>query len=145
MVIGAVYFFFKLRDGVVEYYNFPYSTKTTIENVESLDFPTISLCPINQYNESKVVNSHLNQLYKEDRLPLYKNWSKPDYDIDGEHLVGDIMATSFKIDDLFMDCDYIQQDTDNPNVGYRYCGPSNFSTYISEKGQVGFVVLFLQS
>lgn len=140
MLIGSVYFFVKLKDGIIEFYSFPYSTKTTIPIVENLEFPAISFCPINQYNESKVMNSQLRKLYLQNMLPLYKNWSTPAYDITGEHLVKDTLFASFKIDELFVDCDYISQDTDNPNIGYRLCNPRNFSTYISSKGQVCYTL-----
>lgn len=141
MIIGSVYFIIKLRDGLYRYYDYPFSTKTTTQYADNLTFPAISFCPINPFNRSKIqTSSVLERLFTENRFPIHNNWSRPDYDVPGSDLVESVWNTSFLIEDLFKDCDYIQKDTDNPNVRPRPCSHRNFTTYISKKGQLCFTL-----
>ena len=140
MILGAIYFVVKLKEGIIEYFDYPFSTLSTLEFVDELQFPAISFCQVNQFSYSKVKNSSLYRLYLEGRLPLERNWSDPHYDIPGEQLVQEIRSTSFSIDEIFQDCDYISRDTDHPEMHPRFCSTANFTTYISQSGQVCYTL-----
>ena len=140
MILGASYFILRLKEGLVMYYRYPFSTKATLSYAENLQFPAISFCPINQFQESKIKNSVLYKLQIDNMLPLGSNWSDPGYDIPGEQLVEEIIKTSLSIDDIFQECDFISRDTDHPETDPRNCTTKNFTSYISESGQICYTL-----
>ena len=140
MILGACYFILKLKDGLVMYYNYPFSTKATLVYVEKLQYPAISFCPINQFKYSEIKNSSLHKLYQDNMLPIGSNWTYPGYDVPGPELVNETAKASFSIGDIFQECDYISRDTDAPGVNYRNCSKANFTNYFSESGQLCYTL-----
>ena len=140
MVLGAIYFVVKLKEGVVEYLSYPFSTLSTIEYVDTLKFPAISFCTINQFRKSEIKSSALHPLYKDKRLPIESNWLDPGFDICGEQLVNEIRKTSFSLPDIYLGCEYINADTVHPKLPVRNCSMLNFRSYFSERGQVCFTL-----
>ena len=138
MVLGAIYFIVKLKQGITEYLSHPFSSIATIESVDSLEFPVVSFCLINSLNISKVKSSTLNVLYKQNRLPIYSNWSDPEFDISGEKLYSLLQNSSFNIDDALESCNWILQQTANPNSAPFICDSSNFTQFINKNGQLCF-------
>ena len=138
MVLGAIYFIVKLKQGIIEYLSYPFSSIATVESVDSLEFPVVSFCLINSLNISKVKNSTLNVLYKQNRLPIYSNWSDPDFNISGEKLYSLLHNSSFNIDDILESCNWILQQTANPNSAPFICNSSNFTQFINKNGQLCF-------
>jgi len=140
MVVGALYFLIKLRGGIYEYIQYPFSTLSTLEFVETLTFPAISFCAINQYKLSKLKNSSLYPLFLENRLPLHKNWSDPVMDMPGHEFVEEMKNISFSVDDVFLSCEYMSADTAHPEKAIRNCSKGNFTSYFSEKGERCFTL-----
>ncbi|XP_057313735.1 acid-sensing ion channel 2-like isoform X2 [Hydractinia symbiolongicarpus] len=140
MVAGAIYFILKLHDGLVTYFDYPFSTKATLEYVNKLTFPAISFCPLNQFSFSKVKNSSLKKLFKKYGSPFQRNLSNWNHDFSGRELASEIRRTSFSIEDINQDCDYIRRDTDHPNLPHQPCGTENFTSYFSESGKLCFTL-----
>ena len=135
MILGAIYFIVKLRYGIEEYLDYPFSTLSTVDYVHELLFPAISLCATNSYLASQVHSSRLKLLYEEGRLPLDKNQSSPNYNMSGEELVKVLQNSSLTIESLLKYCDWIQQDTNHPDTPPNFCGPVNFTSYLNYKGE----------
>lgn len=140
MVAGAIYFILKLHDGLVTYFDYPFSTKATLEYVNKLTFPAISFCPLNQFSFSKVKNSSLKKLFKRYGSPFQRNLSNWDHDFSGRELASEIRRTSFSIEDINQDCDYIRRDTDHPHLPHQPCGTENFTSYFSDSGKLCFTL-----
>lgn len=140
MILGTVYFIVKLKEGIIEYMSYPFSTLSTLEYVKDLTFPAISFCTVNQFKKSKILDSPLKTLYKNKRLPIYTNWSDPGYDIPGDEFVKELKRTSFSIQDIFKECDYIRRKTDHPDLSPHNCSHQNFTSYFSETGQLCFTL-----
>ncbi|XP_065684563.1 acid-sensing ion channel 2 isoform X1 [Hydra vulgaris] len=135
MILGAIYFIFKLRYGIKEYFDYPFSTLSTVEYVDDLLFPAVSVCATNSYIASQVYTNQLNTMYKEGRLPLDNNQSIPEYNIPGDELVKTLKNSSLTIESLLKYCDWIMQDTSHPLVTPNNCGALNFTSYFNYKGE----------
>ncbi|XP_002170631.3 acid-sensing ion channel 2 [Hydra vulgaris] len=135
MILGAIYFIIKLRYGIEEYLNYPFSTLSTVDYVHELFFPAMSLCATNSYLASMVSKNQLKLLYDEGRLPLDNNQTNPSYNMSGNELVKAIQESSLSIESMLAFCDWIQQDTNNPDIPPNPCGPQNFTTYLNYKGE----------
>ena len=141
MILGAVYFVIKLHEGILHYYSYPFSTLSTLEYVEgSMPFPAISFCTVNQFKVNQLANSSLRRLYLQDRLPLSRNWSEPDYDIPGDELKREMERVSLSIKDIFKECDWIRRDTSHPMVPHRNCSTANFTSFFSDSGELCFTL-----
>ena len=141
MIMGAVYFIVKLKGGIIEYFSYPFSTLSTLEYVsDSMPFPAITFCSVNQFKLDRLRNSPLHRLYMEDRLPLLKNWTDPGFDIPGTELHDELVKVSLNIDDIFKECDWIRRDSDHPMIPHRNCSSRNFTTHFSETGQICFTL-----
>lgn len=140
MILGAIYFLLKFYDAIILYVQFPFSTQSTLEYVDKLQLPAISFCTINQFRYSKLQNSSIKRLIENKWLPLGNNWRYPGFDVSGEQLAKDLIHTSITMEEIFAECDFIRRDTDNPGVLPRRCGVENFTTYISERGQLCYTL-----
>jgi len=141
MILGAVYFVIKLHEGILHYYSYPFSTLSTLEYVEdSMPFPAISFCSVNQFKISQLKNSSLRRLYLQNRLPLARNWSEPDHDIPGDELKKEMERVSLSIKDIFKECDWIKRDTAHPQVPHRNCSAANYTSFFSDSGQLCFTL-----
>ncbi|XP_047145155.1 acid-sensing ion channel 1B isoform X2 [Hydra vulgaris] len=140
MLLGGIYFVFKLKVGIIEYFQYPFSTLSTEDFPEVLTFPAISICPINNFNISRVQNSILKQLYDADRLPLDKNWIDPGFDIPGNELADILKRSSLQIDKMHFYCDWISRNTTHPYIGPNPCGIENFTEYFNFKDQLCFTL-----
>ena len=140
MILGAIYFIIKLKEGIIEYFDYPFSTLSTVDYVETLKFPAISFCAVNGFSISKIERSELSRLYKNNRLPLERDWQDPGYDIPGDKLRELIKQTSISIDTLFQDCEWIKRDTSHPDVPMNYCHSINFTSYFNNRGQLCYTL-----
>ena len=140
MFLGALYFLLKLRVGIIEYFQYPFSTLSTVDFPESLTFPAISICPINNFNKSIIENSKLKRLYDDNRLPLDKNWIDPGFDIPGNELAEILENSSLQIDKLHSYCDWISRNTSHPEIPVNPCGIENFTKYFNYKDQLCFTL-----
>ena len=140
MILGAIYFLLKFYDAIILYVQFPFSTQSTLEYVDKLQLPAISFCTINQFRYSKLQNSSIKRLIENDWLPLGNNWKYPGFDVSGEQLAKDLIHTSITMEEIFAECDFVRRDTDHPGVLPRRCGTENFTTYISERGQLCYTL-----
>lgn len=139
MIFGFVYFLWKLDGGIREYLTYPFSTLSTLDYVDKVQYPAISICIINQFRYSKILeNPRMKELYDQGRLPLHRNWSNFSQlkDIPGDVLLEGIQSTSFQLGDILKGCDYIRRDTEMPKTPKRYCGADNFTSYFSDSGQL---------
>ena len=80
----AAIFFMELRNSIELYFDYPFTTTSTIEYVPSLKFPAISICNLNHFQASKVNNSKLKRLYDAGKLPFDVSWTEPRYNIAGK-------------------------------------------------------------
>lgn len=140
MIIGAVYFLIKLKDGIIRFQSYPFTTKANTLYVNDLDFPAISICPINNLNAERFQGTILDRIYKEHGFPISTNWTDPGFDVDGDTLVDAMINSSFKISELTHECDFVSRDTEHPFEATRDCGPHNFTSFLTENGEVCFTV-----
>ena len=140
MILGAVYFIIKLKEGTMVYFEYPFNTKSTVEFVETLKFPAISICAVNGFSRSKIEGSKLEPLCVNNRLPLQKNWQDPGYDIPGVEFVNLMNQTSISIDTLFKECEWIKRDTSHPDVPMNFCHAVNFTSYFNNRGQLCYTL-----
>ena len=140
MILGAIYFLVKLREGIIEYFEYPISTLSTMDYPDALAFPAISFCMINNYKLKELSESQLGPLLRQGRFPLQTNWTDPGYDIPGDELRSELNMTSLSAEDIFEGCDWIKRDTSHPNVEANKCDVSNFTDYYNEKGDLCFTL-----
>lgn len=135
MIAGAIYFVDKLRKGIDEYTSYPFSTLSTLEYVERLTFPAISLCLVNSYNFTKLQESKLRPSYDRHAMLLEKKNKDSNIDITGKELSDSLQSVSIPIEKIFLDCEWIARDTRDPSVNKSLCGTMNFTHYFNELSQ----------
>jgi len=140
MILGAIYFLIKLREGIIEYFEYPISTLSTVDYPDELAFPAISFCLVNNYKLKELSDSKLGPLLRQGRFPLQTNWTDPGYDIPGKELVNELNRTSLSAKEIFEGCDWINRDTAHPLIEANKCDVSNFTDYFNEKNEKCFTL-----
>lgn len=140
MILGAIYFFVKLYEGIIEYFEYPFSTLTTVDYVERLDFPAISFCLINSFSAIALQESKFQPLYQNRTFPISNLWKDPGFDVPGEEMINELRKVSLNIDDIFEECEWIKRDTNHPSVAPNKCETSNFTTYFNHAGQLCYTL-----
>lgn len=133
----ACLFFMELEKSIKLFYQYPFTTLSTIEYVPELKFPAISLCMLNNYQVSKIQKSKMKGLYDRDLFPLHGEPFDPGFDMSGEELIETIKSTSQDLDFIFKGCEWKSRDTaktGHPNL----CGTMNFTRYSNLEGQTCF-------
>ena len=133
----AVIFFMELEKSIKLYYQYPFTTLSTIEYVPELNFPAISICNLNNYRASKIRKSNLSKLYERDQFPFHGEPFDPGFDLPGDEVIATFNSTSQTIKDIFKSCEWKSRDTaktGKPNL----CGTMNFTRYANLEGQTCF-------
>lgn len=138
MILGAAYFIWKLKEGIIEYFDYPFSTLFMVSYTTKLNYPAISICPLNSYKLHELENTPLRRL--KDRLPLDKSWKDPGFDISGDEYAKYLYNISYKIEELMKDCDWIKRDTNHPDKQPNPCGTSNFTMFFNKRGQLCYTL-----
>ncbi|XP_066921369.1 acid-sensing ion channel 2-like isoform X1 [Clytia hemisphaerica] len=140
MILGAIYFLVKLREGIIEYFEYPFSTLSIIDFPDILEFPTISFCLVNGYKHKELNESRLGPLLQNGRFPIHSSWLDPGYDIPGDELVEVMNNISFTPSDVFEECDWIKRDTAHPSVPPNKCDAANFTTFFNKQNEKCFML-----
>ena len=133
----ACLFFMELEKSIKLFYQYPFTTLSTIEYVPELKFPAISLCMLNNYQVTKINKSKLKPLYDRGLFPFHGEPFSPGFDMSGEELLKTIKASSQDLDFIFKGCEWKSRDTaktGKPNL----CGSMNFTRYSNLEGQTCF-------
>jgi Amiloride-sensitive sodium channel. len=133
----AVIFFMELEKSIKLYYQYPFTTLSTIEYVPELNFPAISICNLNNYKASRIRKSKLSTLYERDQFPFHGEPFNPGFDIPGSEVIDTFEATSQTMKDIFKSCEWKSRDTaktGKPNL----CGTMNFTRYANLEGETCF-------
>ena len=140
MILGAIYFLVKLREGIIEYFDYPFSTLSTIDFPDELVFPAISFCLVNSYKENNLNSSKFKPLYQDSRFPLQLSWKDPGYDFPGEQLLEELNSVSFQPGDVFEECDWIKRNTDHPDIRPNVCNVKNFTNFFNNMEEKCFTL-----
>ena len=140
MILGAIYFLVKLREGITEYFEYPFSTLSTVDFPDEMVFPAISFCLVNSYKENNLNTSKLQPLYQTGRFPLQSSWTDPGYDLSGEKLQEELESVSLRPEDVFEECDWIKRDTQHPSVKPNKCDVGNFTSFFNNMEQKCFTL-----
>ncbi|XP_065648379.1 acid-sensing ion channel 1A [Hydra vulgaris] len=130
----ATIFFKELRNSINLFYEYPFTTTSTIQYEPSLTFPAISVCNLNHFLLSKIKKSKLKPLYDQGRLPFDNNLENPGFDIQGDELYNILKTSSQSIDEIFLSCEWKSRDTAKNGVP-NPCKPNNFTVYSGLYGQ----------
>ena len=133
----ACLFFMELEKSIKLFYQYPFTTLSTIEYVPELKFPAISLCMLNNYQVTKIQKSKVKGLYDKGLFPLHGEPFDPGFDMSGEEFIETIKSTSQDLDFIFKGCEWKSRDTaktGQPNL----CGTMNFTRYSNLEGQTCF-------
>ena len=144
IIAGALYFVLKLRKGIAEYTDYPFSTLSYTTFVDQLTFPAISLCLVNSYDMKRLEQSRL-RINITGTGPMFSKRQDPfddvdDFDIPGDEFIGNLHDISIGLDEVFLRCDWIARDTYDPNVGKTKCDPSNFTSYFNDQLQLCYIL-----
>ena len=135
----ASIFLNELKNSILLFYEYPFTTTSTIEYVTELKFPAISICNLNQFDESFIENSKLKQLYDKGVLPFEASSSEAiRNDINGNEFFQTLDKASQKLEELFQSCEWKSRDTaktGSPNI----CSVKNFTVYHNLYGQKCFI------
>ena len=132
----ACLFFMELEKSIKLFYQYPFTTLSTIEYVPELKFPAISLCMLNNYQVTKINKSKVKGLYDRGLFPFHEPFN-PEFEMSGEELIETIKSTSQDLDFIFKGCEWKSRDTaktGQPNL----CGTMNFTRYSNLEGQTCF-------
>ncbi|XP_066918075.1 acid-sensing ion channel 2-like isoform X2 [Clytia hemisphaerica] len=130
----ACLFFMELEKSIALFYQYPFTTLSTIEYVPQLKFPAISLCNLNNYQVSKIRKSKLKGLYEKGLFPFHGEPFDPGFELTGEELLQNMKASSQSIDYILKGCEWKSRDTaktGKPN----FCGAMNFTRFSNLEGQ----------
>ena len=133
----ACLFFMELEKSIKLFYQYPFTTLSTIEYVPELKFPAISLCMLNNYQVTKIQKSKLKGLYDRGLFPFHGEKFNPGFDMSGEELIETMKSSSQDLDFIFKGCEWKSRDTaktGQPNL----CGSMNFTRYSNLEGQTCF-------
>ena len=130
----ATIFFSELKNSIKLFYEYPFTTTSTIQYEPSLVFPAISVCNLNHFLLTKIQNSKLKPLYDQGRLPFDNNWEDPGFDIPGDELHSILKSSSQSINEIFISCEWKSRDTAKNGVP-NPCKPKNFTVYHGLHGQ----------
>lgn len=133
----AVLFFIELEKSIKLFYQYPFTTLSTIEYVPELKFPAISLCNLNNYQVSKIRKSKLNMLYERDLFPFNGRTFNPGYQLSGNEFIESLKNSSQDIEDIFKGCEWKSRDTAKTGIP-NLCGPMNFTRYSNLEGHTCF-------
>lgn len=133
----ATLFFSELRNSILLYYQYPFTTLSTTEFVPDLKFPAISICNMNSFVEEKIEGSKLNRLYEQEEFPFTGEPYNVGYDISGDELLSILKGSSQKLDDIFKTCEWKSRDTAKTGVA-NLCNVSNFTRYSNMESQTCF-------
>lgn len=135
----ASIFLNELKNSILLFYEYPFTTTSTIEYVPELKFPAISICNLNQFDESFIENSKLKQLYDKGVLPFEASSSEAiRNDINGNEFFQTLDKASQRLEKLFQSCEWKSRDTaktGSPNI----CSVKNFTVYHNLYGQKCFI------
>lgn len=125
----------ELYDSVDLFFEYPFTTTSTIEYVPSLKFPAISLCNMNNFDANRIKNSKLKKVYDMGMIPFDHKWGDPGYDIPGEELISILRNSSQPIkNDLLRHCEWRSRETAKTGVP-TLCGAPNFTKFSNLFGQ----------
>lgn len=124
----AVMFLKELTDSIRLFFQHPFSTTSTVEYVNRLNFPAISFCNLNDFRFSKINGTKLGEVFVLDK----RDFSK-DFDMDGKTLARRMDESSHDISDMFMSCIW---EYSNTAAGKHVpCSHKNFTAYYGFNGQ----------
>ena len=133
MILGAIYFLVKLREGIIEFFEYPFSTLSTIDFPDELTFPAITFCLVNSFKEKELNESEaFGSLYRSGRFPLRSSWEYPENDLRGKELLREYEHVSLQSEDVFEECDWIRRITQSPKLKANRCDVGNFTSFFND-------------
>ena len=117
----------KLHESTVKYFNYPFSTTTTISYIDEMKFPAISICNLNDFRMSRMKGTKLHKLLQE------KNKTKDDLvnKISGEEYATTIKGANHNLNDMLFSCSIYDKNIRQTNT----CNSKNFSTFYQKQGE----------
>ncbi|XP_057307249.1 acid-sensing ion channel 1C-like [Hydractinia symbiolongicarpus] len=109
----------KLYQSTVKFFEFPFSTTTSITYTSEIEFPAISLCNLNDYRTSKMEGKLLHTLLKTEESK--RNYSA----ISGEEYAETTRGANHRLSDMLYSCE----------IENRQCTYSNFSIFYQTQGE----------
>lgn len=113
----------KLSGSAKKFFDYPFSSTTSVIHVDEIEFPAISICNINDLRMSKMHNTKLHKLLQKEEGMTMDN-------ITGHEYASTTRKANHELSSMTHDCDLINQP----------CSAKNFTHFFQTQGEKCYTI-----